>query len=82
MKLPCSNALRTDDETMPISSDDTHCGTKCNATIQITSEGASATKCYKSITTEIDSNLISHGSLYCGIPLFTKGEAQLSQVLE
>ena len=41
---------------MPIPSDDTHSGTKYNATVQynITSEGASVAKCYKNITTEIN----------------------------
>ena len=44
-----------------------------------TSEGASVAKCDKNITTVIDCKLISHGSLYCRIPPFTKGKAQLSQ---
>ena len=51
------------------------CGTKYNATIQcnVTSEGASIAKC-DNITTEIDSKLISYGSLYCRTPPFTKGK--------
>ena len=66
---------------MLIPSDDTHSGTKYNATIQcnITSEGASVAECDKNITTEINSKLISNGSLYYRIPPLTKGKAQLSQ---
>ena len=50
-----------------------------NAIIQckITSEGASVTECDKNITTEIDSKLISHGSLYCRLLPFTKSKTQL-----
>ena len=59
---------------MPIPSDDTHSGTKYNTTIQcnITSKGASVTKCYKNMPTEIDSKLISHGNLYCRVPHLQK----------
>ena len=66
---------------MPIPSDDTHSGTKYNATNQcnITSEGASVVECDKNITAEIDFKLVSHGNLYCRIPPFTKGKAQLFQ---
>ena len=52
-----------------------------NTTIEcnITSEGAFIAKYDKNITTEIGSKFISHGSLYCRLRPFTKGNAQLSQ---
>ena len=44
---------------------------------KLTSEGACVAEYDKNITTKIDSNLISHGSLYCRIPPFTKSKARL-----